>query len=233
MNPHHIRPGVCPADTEVFGRASAGLRGPADAGDATLKIGYAGKLTSRKGVDELLRAAALLPPTRAWSVTVVGDGPLMPTLQALTTQLGLDGRVTFRGFANTSEMPELLAGFDVVVVPSRLDMRVLVTVEAMAAGSAVVVSDATAVWGPGDLVEDGVTGLVYRSGDPVALARQLCRLLDEPHLLTMLKVAGAQRSAGFGPSSFARTMAAAAHTCLRRPVPGVSAGPGRRPGRDG
>jgi glycosyltransferase involved in cell wall biosynthesis len=52
-------------------------------------------------------------------------------------------------------MPKLLAGFDVVVVPSRLDMRVLVTIEAMAAGAAVIVSDATAVWGPGDLMRPG------------------------------------------------------------------------------
>ena len=151
---------------------------------------------------------------RAWSVTVVGDGPLLPELRALVAELGLGDRVTFRGFANTTEMPKLLAGFDVVVIPSRLDMRVLVTIEAMATGAAVIVSDATAVWGPGDLIEDGVTALVYRSGQPTMLARQIGRLLDDPALLDRLQRGGTERSAGFGPAAFARTMREAAQMCL-------------------
>ena len=215
MDPGRIWPGVCPADTEMFGAARAGRRrGLLGASDDELRIGYAGKLITRKGVDELLRAAALLPPARAWSVTLVGDGPLLPHLRALAAELGLGDRVIFRGFANTTEMPKLLAGFDVVVVPSRRDMRVLVTIEAMAAGAAVIVSDATAVWGPGDLIEDGLTGLVFRSGEPATLAQQLGRLLDDPALLDRLQRGGADRSASFGPAEFARTMRRAAVMCL-------------------
>ena len=214
MNPRRIWPGVYPADTEMFGAARAGRRSLPGTGDGELRIGYAGKLIARKGVDELLRAAALLPPARTWSVTVIGDGPLLSRLGTLAAELGLSDRVTFRGFANTTEMPKLLAGFDVVVVPSRLDMRVLITVEVMAAGTAVIVSDATAVWGSGDLIENGVTGLVYRSGEPDALARQLRRLLDDPALLDRLQRGGAERAARFGPAAFARTMRDAAVMCL-------------------
>jgi glycosyltransferase involved in cell wall biosynthesis len=111
-------------------------------------------------------------------------------------------------------MPKLLAGFDVVVVSSRRDRRVLVAIEAMAAGAAVIVSDHTSVWGPGDLIEDGVTGLVYRSGEPAMLASQLGRLLDDPVLLDRLQRAGAERSVRFGPAAFARTMRDAAQMCL-------------------
>jgi glycosyltransferase involved in cell wall biosynthesis len=214
MNPRRIWPGVYPADTEMFGAARAGRRSLPGTGDGELRIGYAGKLIARKGVDELLRAAALLPPARAWSVTVIGDGPLLSRLRTLVTELGLSDRVTFRGFANTTEMPKLLAGFDVVVVPSRLDMRVLIALEVMAAGTAVIVSDATAVWGPGDLVADGVTGLVYRSGEPDMLARQLRRLLDDPALLDTLQRRGAEQSARFGPAVFARTMRDAVLMCV-------------------
>ena len=139
MDPRRIWPGVCPADTEQFGAARAGGCGMPG---GELRIGFAGKLIARKGVDELLWAAALLPSARAWSVTLVGDGPLLPGLRALVAELGLGNRVTFHGFANTTEMPKLLASFDVVVVPSRWDMRALVTIEAMAAGAAVIVSDA-------------------------------------------------------------------------------------------
>jgi glycosyltransferase involved in cell wall biosynthesis len=214
MDPRRIWPGVCPADTELFGAARAGRRSRPDPDDSALRIGFAGKLIARKGVDELIRAAALLPHARAWSVTVIGDGPLLAELRALTDELGLGDRVNFHGFANTTEMPKLLAGFDVMVVPSRLDMRILVTIEAMAAGTAVIVSDATAVWGPGDLIEDGTTGLVYRSGEPAMLARQLGRLLDDPALLNGLQRRGVERAARFGPAAFARTMRNATEMCL-------------------
>jgi glycosyltransferase involved in cell wall biosynthesis len=156
----------------------------------------------------------LLPERCLWSLTIVGDGPLMPDLQVLARQLGIADRVAFHGFANTSEMPKLLAGFDVVVVPSRLDMRVLVTIEAMAAGAVIVASDATAVWGPGDLIQDGVTGLVHASGDPADLARQLSRLLNDPELLASLRRNGLERVADFGPEAFARTIASAAQGCV-------------------
>jgi len=233
MDPRRVWPGVCPADTELFGQGRSSRCDPAQVGGVQLRIGFAGKLIARKGVDELLRAVALLPRMLDWSVTVVGDGPLMHELQALAAQLGIDDLVTFRGFANTSEMPKLLAGFDVVVVPSKLDMRVLVTIEAMAAGATVVVSDATAVWGPGDLVENEVTGLVYPSGDPAALADQLCRLLENPRLLAKLRGNAVQRAAAFGPHSFARTMATAALMCVRSPRSPVRSGRGRRRGHNG
>jgi glycosyltransferase involved in cell wall biosynthesis len=214
MDPLRIWPGVCPADTEMFGQARSPECGMPGNETAPLKIGFAGKLIPRKGADVLLRAAALLPTTPPWSLTIVGAGPLMEVLQGDTADLGVGDRVMFHGFANTTEMPKLLAGFDVVVVPSRLDMRVLVTIEAMAAGAVIVVSDATAVWGPGDLVQDGVTGLVHASGDPADLARQLRRLLDDRHLLATLQRNGVKQAADFGPEAFARTMAAAAHGYL-------------------
>ena len=212
MLPQHIWPGVCPADTELFGKArqdrpSAGQTG------TPLRIGFAGKLIPRKGVDELVRAVSLLPREREWSLTVVGDGPLRASLEGLAGKSGVADRIHFHGFANASEMPKLLAGFDVVVVPSRLDMRALVTIEAMSAGAAVVVSDATAVWGNGDLIEHGVTGLVYESGDPAALARQLSQLLNRPALLATVQARGVERSAGFGAAAFARSMATAIREC--------------------
>ena len=214
MDPYRIWPGVCPADTESFGSARAARREMPGTSGEPLQIGFAGKLIPRKGADELLRAAALMPRTCDWSVTLVGDGPLMDELQALAAQLGVDDRVTFHGFANTSEMPKLLASFDVVVVPSRLDMRTLISIEAMAAGAAIVVSDATAVWGPGDLVEHGVTGLVYPSGNPAALARELSCLLEDRALLSGLRDRGTERAGGYGPDAFARTLARAARTCI-------------------
>jgi glycosyltransferase involved in cell wall biosynthesis len=216
MDPRRIFRGVCPADTEFFGQARVNVDGIAHEPGRQLQIGFAGKLIDRKGVDELLRAVALLDRASEWSVILVGDGPAMSDLQELTTLLDLRDRVVFHGFANTSEMPKLLASFDVVVVPSRLDMRALITIEAMAAGAVTIVSDATAVWGSGDLIEDGVTGLVYPSGDPAALAKQLSRLLGDREFLAMLRRNGVARAVNFGAEPFARTMAFAIQKCAGR-----------------
>lgn len=210
LDPRRIWPGVCPADTETFGNARIDSSEVNRSNDQPLRIGFTGKLIAIKGVDELLHATALLPRDRAWSLAVVGDGPLMPELRALAAQLDIGDRVTFHGFANTTEMAPLLGGFDVVVVPSRLDRRALITIEAMAAGSAIVVSTATAVWGPGDLVEHEVTGLVYPSGDPRALASELSRLIADRPFLMKLRRAGTERSAAYGPDEFARTIVSAA-----------------------
>ena len=212
MHPQHIWSGVCPADTELFSKARQ-EHPPTGQTGTSLRIGFAGKLIPRKGVDELIRAVTLLRRDREWSLTVVGTGPELASLEALAGESDVAGRIHFHGFVNASEMPKLLAGFDVVVVPSRLDMRVLVTIEAMAAGAAVVVSDSTAVWGNGDLIEHGVTGLVYESGDPAALAAQLSKLLNRPALLATVRASGAERSAGFGAAAFACSMAIAIREC--------------------
>lgn len=218
MPPERIAHGVCPAETHSF-RLARLLRSECATSELRpLRIGFAGKLIESKGVDELIYAVSMLPRGRSWELTIVGEGPMMRSLQELAQELGVADKVDFHGFANTSAMPDLLAGFDVLVAPSRQDMRVLVTIEAMAAGAAVIVSSATAVWGPGDLVGNGATGLVYRSGSPSDLCRQLTLLLDKPELLAALQRAGSRRIVDFGPEAFSNTMLEAARAVAKSEV---------------
>lgn len=197
MPPDRISPGVCPADVELYRAASDGSR----QASVPLVIGFAGKLIPRKGAHELLSALALLPPG-AWKAEIVGDGPERHRLEALANALGLDGQVRFAGFVNQSEMPAFLAACDVVVVPSTVDMRVLVVIETMAAGTPVIVSSNTAVWGTGDLVEHGTTGLVYRSGDPGDLAACIRSLIADPDRIRSLSEAASAQVDQYGPAAF-------------------------------
>lgn len=174
IHPSRVFPGTIPVDVRRF---SAKLR---QESGGPFRIGYVGKLIPRKGVDELLRALATLPADLDWSCTLVGDGPLAADLKELAAELGVLARVEFSGFVNQASIPALLAGFDVVVVPSYVDMRVLIVAEAMAAGTPVIVSSGTAVWGEGDVLQHERTGLVYPSGNPRALARALVRLASDP-----------------------------------------------------
>jgi glycosyltransferase involved in cell wall biosynthesis len=207
MRPELIRPGVYPADVAAF-RAAADAH-PRTGGDRPVVIGFVGKLTPVKAPHDLIAAVARIPRGRAWRVRLIGDGPLRAGLAAQVAELGLADRIDLLGFRNTDELPELMSGLDVLVMPSHREPRGLVAIEAMAAGAAVVVSSATGAWGPGDAIEHGLTGLVYPAGDVDALTAVLCRLVDDPHLRRRLAAAGQARARAFGPGDFAATAAAA------------------------
>lgn len=205
MIPSSIVSGVCPIDLDAYRRA----RHTRKRCSGRVTIGFAGKLTHRKGTDEFLEALALLPDDPPWAARIIGDGPERGALQQRAGSLGLGDRVEFLGFRNTSEMPSLLASCDIVVVPSRWDLRVLVATEAMATGAVVIVSSATAVWGPGDMIEQGHSGLVYESGCPQELADQLRRLIEDPSLRDTISRNGAARADRQGPDEFAQSVEAA------------------------
>ncbi|HKO21523.1 MAG TPA: glycosyltransferase family 4 protein [Candidatus Eisenbacteria bacterium] len=144
-------------------------------------VGYAGRLLAMKGVDVLLRAAAILASGAGtasdFTVVIVGDGPERAALESLARELGLADRIRFRPAVPHESMPEVFAAFDVTVIPS-LTTRTWkeqfgrVAVEAMAAGSVPVVSDSGAL--PSVV---GDAGIVTPEGDFAALAAALGRLL--------------------------------------------------------
>jgi glycosyltransferase involved in cell wall biosynthesis len=213
MPPHRVHSGVLPSDIARFGAARTDVR-KAD-GARPLVIGFAGKFSPIKGVDDLISAAARLPRDEAWELRLIGDGPLRPEIEALVGEYGLRDKVRFLGFRNTDELPALFGDIDIMVVPSHREARGLVAIEAMAAGAAVIVSSATGVWGPGDAVEHERSGLVYPSGDIDALARCLRRLMNDEALRIRLAREAQARVADLGPEGFAATAAAALLTVVK------------------
>lgn len=210
MHPTKVAAGNCPADIAFYTNPGLGSSGR-DRLRSAVVIGCAGKLIPIKGVDELLYAASLLLDLDDWELHIIGDGPLRRDLESLASHLGLEARVTFVGFKNQSEMPAALAECDVLAVPSKIDRRALIVTEAMAAGCAVVVSSNTAVWGPGDMVEHGSTGLVYDSGNVLALAGHLRRLITDKDLTHRLVAEASSRLHQQGPETFAQSVEAAVH----------------------
>jgi glycosyltransferase involved in cell wall biosynthesis len=215
MAEERIHSGVLPIELDPFLAASAKRHVHATP-PGPLVIGFVGKLVATKAPDDLLTAVTRLPEDRRWEVWLVGDGPLRAHLESVVDRYGLRDRVRFLGFRNNDEVPELMAALDVLVLPSRREAQGLVAVEALAAGTATVVSSATGVWGQGDAIEDGTTGLVYPAGDIAALASCLRRLLDDAGLRRRLAVNGQARAAAHGPSEFAATTSAALLKTVRR-----------------
>lgn len=149
-----------------------------------LTFGMVGRLTPWKGQDIVLRAfaaartAGLDPSARLRLVgaSLFGDDDLFEReLRALADELGIAGRVDFRGHRH--DVAVEMAACDVVVHAStRPEPFGQVVVEAMALGRAVIAADAG---GPAEIVTDGVDGLLVPPRDIDALGSAMVRLATD------------------------------------------------------
>lgn len=136
---------------------------------------FVGRLTAQKGVDLLLRALAAQSVSA--TLTVVGSGPEEARLRALAAELGLGSRVRWTPARPQAELAAFYGRAAVVAVPSHEEGLGLVAVEAGLCETPVVGFDSG---GLSDVVRDGVTGLLARSGDTSALGAALASLLADP-----------------------------------------------------
>lgn len=148
------------------------------------------RLVHQKGIDVLIRALGLAScDSEGWGLTLVGDGPERMRLEAQAEQAGLAERIDFVGFRKDPHAFLVRAG--VFVLPSRFEGMPNALMEAMAAGLAVIVTDASP--GPLEVVVHGETGLVVPSEDPVALALALDQLASNPQLRDRLGSAAREK----------------------------------------
>jgi len=147
---------------------------------AVRRVLYVGRFIREKGLDVLLRAAALLTASRRdLEFVLVGgnrerrDGEPFETL---TADLGIEEIVRFVDAVPISEVPKWLRGADVFVLPSFSEGFPLSLIEAMACGVPV---GSTTCGGPQEIVSEE-TGLLVRPGDPEALADAIRYVVDHP-----------------------------------------------------
>jgi len=127
-----------------------------------------------------LRAFARLAERQSGArLTLAGDGPERPQLEALVRQLDLEQSVRFLGNIDNERMLAEFEAHDVLLNSSRADNQPVSLLEAFACGMPVV---STAVGGIPHMIEDGCNGLLAPDDDAAALAAQLQRLFDEPGL---------------------------------------------------
>ena len=165
----------------------------ADGGEPTA-IGFinVARLVPQKGLDVLIAALPRLSgAAAAWPVTLVGDGPERESLHQKARDLGVSDRLRCLGFRSDPE--RFLAEAAVFVLPSRFEGMPNALLEAMAAGLAVIVTDASP--GPLEVVEPGVSGLVVPSDDPVALAAAMEALASDPERCRRMGAAAKARIA--------------------------------------
>jgi sugar transferase (PEP-CTERM/EpsH1 system associated) len=142
-------------------------------GDGIVILGTVGRLQPVKDHATLLRAFAALitdqPALRKrLRLAIIGDGPLMGDLRALSSSLGIDPLTWFSGALQN--VPDALRALDVFVLPSLNEGISNTILEAMASALPVI---ATGVGGNPELVEDGVCGRLFAPGDANTLASLL------------------------------------------------------------
>jgi len=142
---------------------------------------FIGNLAEVKGVEYLVQAFKKLSTYQDTELLIVGDGPLRSKLEALTEELGIKGRVLFKGRRSYDEVSIWLNATDVLCLPSLNEGCPNVVLEALACGTRVVASN---VGGVPDIIDSPEKGWLAKPGDPDDLERQLKDALEASVLST-------------------------------------------------
>ncbi|MBU8922679.1 MAG: glycosyltransferase [Bacteroidales bacterium] len=154
-----------------------------------LRIGSIGTLSAPKGFKHLIEAVRILSARDIpVHLTLVGDGPLRPSLERQALEAGIGTAVHFPGIV--TDIGPLLSGFHVVAGSSLREGLPLAILEAMAAGRPIVTTD---VGGNREAVENGITGLLVEAGDPKALADAIEDLWSDKEQRALMGKAGRER----------------------------------------
>ncbi len=148
---------------------------------------YFGRLSPEKGVDDLLRAMERLPHLR---LVVAGDGQDREHLLQLKAALELQN-VEFVGQLRGGQLERAIAHSSFTVLPSHAYETLGKTIlESYAGGRAVVASD---LGSRRELVQEGKTGLLYKTGDVTQLASVIKFLSEQPQLAAEMGQAGREQ----------------------------------------
>jgi glycosyltransferase involved in cell wall biosynthesis len=148
---------------------------------------YFGRLSAEKGAYELLRAMVRVPHI---PLVIAGDGPDRLRLETLARELNLS-RVQFAGMVHGEKLQRLIANCRFSIFPSHayetLGKSIL---ESYAWGRPVIASD---LGSRRELVQHGVTGLLYSDGDRDQLSHSIGFLFDRPDLIQKMGIAARDR----------------------------------------
>lgn len=152
-------------------------------------VGWVGRMTAVKRVDDVLLAIARLRELGMDAVlALVGDGPDRGGIERRAHELGIIKHCLFLGYQE--EVAPYYAAFDTVVLPSANEGTPVSVIESLAAGCPVV---ATRVGGVPDVVQEGMDGFLVETGEIEGLAEQLAVLARDPELRRRMGEAGRER----------------------------------------
>ncbi|MBU2740809.1 MULTISPECIES: glycosyltransferase family 4 protein [Acidithiobacillus] len=180
-NAFNTKPFVQTANSQENQREALGF-------DSRPLVGVFGRLSPWKGQDVFLRTLAMMPAVQGLIVgsPMFGEDAYAQHLEQEIKTLGLENRVKLLGFR--SDIPELMKTCDIIahtsIAPEPFGR---VIVEGMLSGRPVVASKSG---GPNEIIENGVTGMLYTPGDSQALQSVLSEIINEPEQALLMAQRG-------------------------------------------
>jgi glycosyltransferase involved in cell wall biosynthesis len=154
----------------------AAARAELGAGPEDVVMGTVTRLHDSKGNSYLIEAARLVLDRRPGArFILVGEGPLLPELEAQARQLALGDRFVFAGFAR--DVARVVSAFDISVFPSLWEGTPLTVFEALAMGKAIAATDAD---GLTDVLTHDRDAVIVPRRDAARLADAIVGLMDAP-----------------------------------------------------
>ena len=139
----------------------------------------AGRLVEQKGFDRLIEAFAPVASAYPdWQLHIYGTGGQGPQLRRLVGRLGLHDHVHFKGYSDSFR--DVLQNASVYALGSRFEGFGMVLIEAMSVGLPLVSFDCPR--GPGEIIDDGVTGKLVPDGDVSSFTAALLELVASDSL---------------------------------------------------
>lgn len=184
-------------DLERFPRFD-GVRPMRDGSDPDdpVRIVSVGRAVKKKGYDTLFRALAKLPPDLSWQFTHIGGGDELAGLKALANDLGIAGRMTFKGALDQRDVLQHYRDSDLFALACRItadgdrDGLPNVLVEAASQRLPIV---STTISGIAELFIDQENALLVPPDEPDLLWRALQREIRDPALRQSLADAAEAR----------------------------------------
>lgn len=166
--------------------------------DRSVLLGM-GRLHPQKGFDRLLPIFARLRSAHPnWHLVLLGEGDERARLEAQVRDLGLQQHVSLPGWV--SDVEGALSRSDLFVLPSRYEGFGNVVAEALACGVPVVTMDCPS--GPGEIVRDGVDGLIVPAEDTARLEQALDRVMGDAQLRDQFSARGPEVLDRFSEQKF-------------------------------
>lgn len=158
-----------------------------DLTDRRLVVGYIGRFVPEKGAVNLARAIPLILKERNdIEFLMGGGGPELSVAKRALEEAGISNRVSFTGWLAYEDVPRYLNELRLLVLPSYVEGIPGIVQEAMACGTPVL---ATPVGGIPDLIKDGGPGFIMENNSPECIAKNVLRVLENPHLTEIARKA--------------------------------------------
>jgi len=147
-------------------------------------VTYIGRLSREKQPDHFLRLAGKLKHYSDLFFLLVGDGPLRDIVEAEIKQLWLQEHLRWYKMVSPEQIPEILAGTDLMVLTSEVEGFPMVVLEALAMGVPVISYDVGDVR---SVVQSGVNGFIIPPQQHELLVQKVSEVLSDESMLEGLR----------------------------------------------